>query len=213
MQDYAYYYISISIIYILIASSFFVVLKKWHQIKFTKERIFLPFLSFTIVMELWSQYVVWVQRDNPSSVIDLYTLGAILFAIYWFYKYLKKLWIAMISVAAVIGSYILSLSHLQVYTNGLPALAITAALVITLTVFLFFNQLLKTNAIHRFKVHRPFWIAVGFFVFHINAMPYILFLPNLSRLTWQVSGVLVFFNLIMYGCFIYAFSLKKPIYE
>ncbi|WP_124981328.1 hypothetical protein [Nonlabens xiamenensis] len=213
MDKYVYYYVSIAIIYALILLAFGLVLYRWKHIRHTREWIFLPFLSFTILMEILSQYVVWGLGVNPSAVIDIYTLGAMFFAIYWFYLYLELKWLGISSAMLMTASYFIGLSRLDVYTYELPALVIAAALTITVTVFIFFNQLLRKDAIQRFKAHRPFWIAIGFFVFHINAMPYVLFLPNLSRLTWQVSGVLIFFNLMMYGCFIYAFCLKKPVYE
>ncbi|PPK94821.1 hypothetical protein LY01_01574 [Nonlabens xylanidelens] len=208
-HDYTYYYISTAIIYALILITTWVTVKNWSYLSKTKESIFLPFLCFTIVIELISNYYVWILVRNASIVLDFYTLIAMLFTIYWFYSYLRIKWLAIISSILMITSYLISVYYVESYVDELPAIVIAAALIITPNVFIFFNKMLLNNKVKKYTNHRPFWITIGLFVFHINAMPLVLFLPNLKRLTWQVSGVLVFINLIMYGCFIYALSLKS----
>lgn len=212
-HDYTYYYISTAIIYALILITTWVTVKNWKYLSTTKESIFLPFLCFTIVIEIISNYYVWILVKNASIVLDFYTLIAMLFSIYWFYSYLRMKWLAIISSILMIASYLISVyyveSYMKSYVDELPAIVIAAALIITLNVFIFFNKMLLNNKVKKYTNHRPFWITIGLFVFHINAMPLVLFLPNLKRLTWQVSGVLVFINLIMYGCFMYALSLKS----
>lgn len=211
--DYTYYYTSLTIIYILIVTASFVCFNNWNYLKKTKEWIFLPFFCFTIIIEIIGQYYVEVLNTSPAYLLDIYTLISILFTIYWFYTYLKNKGLASISLIIVLVSYILSIYNIDKYNSELPLLAIASALIITVNVFVFFNQILLKSNINRFKLNRPFWVALGLFVWHINSMPFILFLPNLNRLTWQVSGVLVFMNLIMYGCFIYALRLKETIDE
>jgi hypothetical protein len=212
-HDYTYYYISSTIVYVMMLLCTFVIFKNWRYIRSTKEWIFLPFLCVTIAIELVGLYYVWVLKESASSIMDLYKLVAMLVAIYWFYTYLKYKWLAIISSIVMIASYLLSIYYIDNYNYELPAIVIAAALIITLNVFLFFNKLLHYNEVNRFKNHRSFWITIGLFVFHINAMPFILFLPNLSRLSWQVSSVLIFINLIMYGSFIYALRLKPTLNE
>ena len=209
VYDYTYYYTSLTIIYLLIVLATYVCINNWHHLKKTKEWIFLPFFGFTIIIEIISEYYVEVLNSSPAYLLDIYTLLSIIFAIYWFYSYLKLKALASISIIIVVVSYLLNLYDVSIYNNELPTLAIASALIITVNVFIFFNQILLKNNINKFKLHRPFWIALGLFVWHINSMPFVLFLPNLNRLTWQVSGVLVFINVIMYGCFIYGLRIKQ----
>lgn len=211
--DYTYYSISIFVTYVLIIIATWITISNWKHLKKTKEWIFLPFFCFTILTELGTQYFVWVKEKNPSFIIDFYTLIAMLVAIYWFYSYLKYKWLALFSTILMLLSYLGSIIYVENYNYELPAIVIAAALIITLTVFTFFNSILKANDRGEFKMHRPFWISVGFFVLHINAMPFVLFLPNLQRLSWQVSSVLIFINMIVYGCFIYGLRLKPILNE
>ncbi len=213
IYDYTYYYVSTTIIYLLIVTATFVCIKNWIVLKKTKEWIFLPFFCFTIIIEIISQYYIEVLEKSAAYVLDIYTLISIIFTIYWFYSYLKSKILASTSILLVIISYILNIYDVEKYNEELPALAIASALIITINVFVFFNQILLKSNINKFKLDRPFWIALGLFVWHINSMPFVLFLPNLNRLTWQVSGVLVFINMIMYGCFIYAMRLKQTVHE
>lgn len=212
-HDYTYYHISSTIVYAMMLLCTFVILKNWKYLCNTKEWIFLPFLCVTIVIELVGLYYVWVLEESASLIMDFYKLVAMLVAIYWFYTYLKYKWLTILSSFVIIASYLLSIYFVDIYDYELPAIVITAALIITLHVFLFFNKLLHHNEVNKFKNHRSFWITIGFFVFHINTMPFILFLPNLSRLSWQVSSVLVFINIIMYGSFVYALRLKPILNE
>lgn len=212
-QDYIFYQLSSAIIYLMMLACMFVIIKNWKCLRNTKEWIFLPFLCATIVIELIGLYYVWVLEESASLIMDVYKLIAMLVAIYWFYTHIKYKWLSIISSFIMIASYLSSVYYVDIYDYELPAIVIAAALIITLHVFLFFNKLLHHDEINKFKYHRSFWIAIGLFVFHINAMPFILFLPNLSRLSWQVSSVLVFINIIMYGSFIYALRLKPVLNE
>lgn len=204
-----YFYASSAIIYCFLILATIIAFMNYNEIKNSKEWVFVPILLISILTEILASFYVWVLIKSPSFILDIYTLIIMLLTIYWFYGYLKNKIITSIAATAMIGSYVLGNYYVPDNSYELTAPVISAAIIITVLVFAFFNQLLKENNIIKYKNNRPFWLAIGLFVFHVNAMPFILFLPKVSRLSWQASLCIAFINIIMYGCFAFGLSIKN----
>lgn len=204
-----YYILSCCVIFAIMLVALFVAFKHINTIWRSKDWIFIPILLLSVVTEIVATSYVWIFRKSAATILDVYTLIVMLMTIYWFYGYIKNKVLAIGAGFIMILSYVISYRVMPASNFELNAPIICAAVIITVYVFIFFNELLNKNKITDYSNYRPFWLAIGLFIFHVNTMPYLLFLPNVSRLSWQASLCIGFINLLMYGCFAYGLRLKN----
>ena len=88
---------------------------------------------------------------------------------------------------------------------------VLGAVLLIISIGLFFADMLQTEKVLHFKTYLMFWISIGLFVFHTAIIPLILsinFLPQgVSANT--LKGILFALNFIMYTCFSVGFIISK----
>ncbi|MEM9390790.1 MAG: hypothetical protein AAF149_20630 [Bacteroidota bacterium] len=84
------------------------------------------------------------------------------------------------------------------------------AVLLIVSIGLFFAEMLKTEKVLRFRSYLMFWISIGLFLFYTAIIPLILsinFLP-MSLEPKMLRAILFVLNLMMYGCFSIGFIVS-----
>jgi hypothetical protein len=204
-----YYIISM----ILFASSLLTAIgftvRKLKVIWNSRERIIVILLFTTLLFESIASYILARYWTSPARVIDLLSFISVLFIIYWFYLYLKSIWLLLGSIFLVITAFSIDLFFNLELKTQMPTTSIAIAIVTLSSVFALMKTLLLSDVESDFKKLKPFWISMGLLVFQVTSMTMILFLPKLSRMDWELNLVISFMNMILYGCIAYALSLNE----
>lgn len=87
------------------------------------------------------------------------------------------------------------------------------AILLILTIGLFFVEILNTEKVLYFKKYLMFWISVGLFLYYTAIIPYIISLNFLPAFRNSSSWSFIIFtlNLMMYACFSIGFIVSKKL--
>ena len=105
------------------------------------------------------------------------------------------LWIQRLTITAPFHSY--------TFTLG--------AILLMVTIGLFFAEILNTEKVLYFKRYLMFWISIGLFLFYTGIIPFMVGVNFMPLLLSSDMLSIIFFtlNLVMYSCFITGFALAN----
>lgn len=203
-----YYWISCVIIYGIRLFSLIIGFLNYKRLKKTSEKYFTHFIITTLIFDIIAIYMVWGRKITASKSSDIYGIVFISYIIIWYYKLLKNKFLLVFSIVLLVISYSVDLIFNSTITSELPIRVVSSAVIVLISVFTFLQQQIGSSKSINYLKLRPFWISIGLLIYQITLMPVLLFLPNLSRLEWELNLVLSFINVVLYGCMAYALNLK-----
>ncbi|AGC77617.1 hypothetical protein LX97_02193 [Nonlabens dokdonensis] len=204
-----YYWVSCIIIYGTRLTALSFGIYNYKTIKGTSEKYFPHFITLTLIFDAIAIYMVWAMEISASKSSDIYGIIFISFIIWWYFQLLNNKLLLIVSIILLIVSYSLDLLYNTNIESEFPIRVVSSAIIVLISVFVFLqNQILNNQHIDYLKL-RAFWISIGLLIYQVTLMPVLLFLPNLSRLDWELNLVLSFINIALYGCITYALSLKS----
>lgn len=167
------------------------------------------YMVFIVVLEILANYF---QGKGMSSArfYNLYDIVTYAIFVFWFYQILIKKRIVLAIALFQLCGLIFSMVYESFFINYWLVHTFTGTMSILILVFMFYTDLLIENKVHKFLKLPEFWIATGLLIFNIGYLP-ILFLvesPIVHDPT-LVQFVLTLLNIIMYGCFTYAFICSR----
>lgn len=179
------------------------------------------YLALIFIIEMTAK---WAQQ-NPENIIqvfNLYTYFGIpiqfLFFFWLFYQHDKSesnhSWAVygfFIYIASLIVDELFLMNDLQ---YGFKSMSYTCGnMILTVLIFRYFYQLIKSDELLNFNEKRMFWVCLGLLIFYLGTMPYFgLFntlrfnYPALFKVYWYVQMI---FNICMYLCFTIGFIWSK----
>jgi len=171
--------------------------------KYTGYRVF-GFIEDTVFEEN-----AWVY--NPFMIMS-YLVYA-----YYIRSHVKKgTWKKLLYYAAIVFaiSSMIFIFWNNIYFEMLSLFTIfTGTLLITITCFRFFMELLRSDKILSLRLYLPFYIAIGVLMFNLCITPLIIYASYFSAgndLYIKLHSYIVLFsNLFMYSCFIIGFLICK----
>ncbi|MBT1704492.1 hypothetical protein [Chryseosolibacter indicus] len=88
------------------------------------------------------------------------------------------------------------------------------AILLIITIGLFFIEILNNEKVLYFTRYLMFWISIGLLVFYTGIIPYIISLNLLPEMLSNDSLTIIFIvlNVVMYSCFIFGFVFSKKYY-
>lgn len=236
LQNYFIFALPVVILELIAAISGTFYRKKVPETSF-KTKAFVVFLWFTFIIEFLSSYAAIGYFTNyeyfsfiedtlfrkTNWIFNIYSLFTTPFLVLYFASFFKKhqvfFWIA------AIGHFLIELG-INLFSKAffyahLPQLEISSALLILITISMFFIKLSSTNLVLELKTYLPFYFAVGVLVFWLCTTPLLIFSKYFSSaagndlfLTLHMH-VMLYANIFMYSCFIFGFLLcykKKKSY-
>jgi hypothetical protein len=191
------------------------------------QMYFVYFLWLTVLVEVIGSYAPIAYFTNYSyfgfikeTVIrnnvwlyNTFILVGVFFYINYFIAYMhsiitkKKLFI--VAIIYVLSS-IINLYVTDIFFKGTSAYTfIVGTILLLITVFMFYFDLLKTNKIYSLKRFLPFYVSIGVLVFYLCVTPLYAFPKYFNALNDLYvnlrTNILLFANIIMYGTFITGF--------
>ncbi|AUP77600.1 hypothetical protein C1H87_02250 [Flavivirga eckloniae] len=178
------------------------------------ERYFLHFLWFTFLVDsILGALLSYFKIDN-TWVYYSYTGISFLFFYRWYYSILihnmyKKITIALSAVFVIL--YILN----GLYTEYQEySFVIGASFLLILAVF-HLHQLFNSSYTLKIKYKLSFWITTALVLFNISMIPFMLLSKYFNVLinNSAFTIILVFLNMVLYGCYIIGFTWTKKKYN
>ena len=191
-------------------AAFIAAVLMWRKAKNTKQKHFVYFLGFVLVIELLGYGIPQIFQIKSQFIYNCFTVISLLFYLFWFRKILvnKKiinlfviLFLIATCTAIFIEDFWLSLWRIPL---------ITGIIMILICAIIFYYELLQSDKIINYRESQTFWIVTGLLIFYIGFLPLLLFQPYLkvSKISYRIPITIL--NIIMYGFFIKSFlCLKK----
>jgi hypothetical protein len=193
----------------------------WQKIKNSYWQWFPFLLLFIFITEIIAK-TMWWQGSYRTSIPLLYkyiNIPVMIVVFIWLMgkehtKHKKNN-----SSTILIGLYVISfiveeLFFKKVFANFSSLSYQIGCVAILILAIISFLKLTNSNAIIYFKSNLHFWVSLGLILYLITTLPFMAFRNslfeynyNLGLQLWYVS---MFFNVMMYTCFIVGFVLYKP---
>ena len=188
----------------------------YKKFKGSKEKYFLHFLWFTLIIDLIGDILGDFYEVENYFIYNLYMLVSFPFFYYWYFSILQKrihkTYVIMFSSVFLLTAFwnLIDQSwevyHKYTFVTG-------ALFTLTCAIFHFW-QLLNSDEVLEVKYKLSFWISTGLLLFNMGMIPFML----LSEYFDFSSNAYYFFviiglNLILYGCYSLGFLWTKEKYN
>ncbi|PTQ99215.1 hypothetical protein C8P68_10231 [Mucilaginibacter yixingensis] len=185
------------------------------------------FMLLTCVVEFTGAYLKALYRISPSmahSNVWLYNIFGIVEASFISLMFNNLFKMYFNSRPVIIGGLVLIVASFgyELATRGIMLgfhiTATIAAIIFILYGLVYFYHLLKADAFYDLKVYPPFWWVAGVLFFYFGSTVISIFFDQITErlsllivaprryITGYIYAVL---NLLLYGCWSYAFVCKK----
>lgn len=180
-------------------------LKNFSFLRTTSEKYLVYYMVLVVLVEV-PGFIMSRWLINTSPLYNTYMLLSFSIFFIWFYKILKSRPIVLLSAFLFLAGYVYSLIT-QDFMYGLLSYALAVGTIaILVLVFMLYLDMLKSDNVINYKDSRRFWIATGLLLFHIGFLPISFFQSVVDVYGLEYSFILTGLNVIVYGCFIKAFS-------
>lgn len=183
---------------------------------------FLRYFLFLLWIIAGVEWATWALKtfDIRSQNRFIYNILTTVQFIYYFILYYKtirkkkyKLLIQSFLIVFLVA-VIINFTFIQRLMLTMPFYSYTyiiGAILLIVTIGLFFIEILNTEKVLYFKRYLMFWISIGLVLFHTSVIPYVISISFLPAL--QNSNILLIIlfalNIIMYSCFIIGFIVSR----
>ncbi len=182
-------------------------------------KYFLFLLAFVVVLEYG---VLGLKKIYGSDFQNhfIYNISTSIQHIYYFTLYYRVLYndrykkLVRGFLILFLVSIVFNFAFIQKLTVDGPFHSYTftlGAVLLIVSIGLFFAEMLKSDRILKFRSYLMFWISIGLFVFYTAIIPVILsvnFLP-MGIEPKMLRAILFALNLMMYGCFSIGFIVSN----
>lgn len=180
-------------------------LRNFSFLRTTTEKYLVYYMVLVVLVEV-PGFIMSRWLINTSPLYNTYMLLSFSIFFIWFFKILKSRSIVLLSAFLFLAGYVYSLIT-QDFMYGLLSYALAVGTVaILILVFMLYLHMLQSDNVINYKDSRRFWIATGLLLFHIGFLPISFFQSVVDVYGLEYSFILTGLNVIVYGCFIKAFS-------
>lgn len=190
--------------------------KKYSQ-SFLRYFLLLLWLVAGVEFTMWALKNFEIRLQNKIVYNFLTTLQYIYYFLLYYNTIRKKKykqWVLsfLIVFMVTVG---LNFTFIQRLTLTAPFHSYTyiiGAILLVVTIGLFFIEVLNTEKVLYFKSYLMFWISIGLVLFHASVIPFIVSINFLPGLLYSniLLNILFALNFIMFTCFIIGFVISRP---
>jgi hypothetical protein len=196
----------------IIAAAVIAGIIRYRRIQPMTLRLFVPFLILSLIMEITGMVTVKMHLQN-HWIFNFFTCFEFLFYSYIYSRLLEdRKWIRIVRYCIVLypALFLINIFFVEGFYRFHTITYRVGSVMIVFWCYLFFRQLMRSEAFISIFRMPAFWISTGLlffyagFFFYMSA-GYILMYTRLviDRMVWYaISGTL---NAILYGCFLIAF--------
>lgn len=155
------------------------------------------YLVITFVVELIGTYLSSIRGANFRlyhyyAIFSYFTIFILFRSVLKEKKYLKIVYVLLVLLVILWGLTFFDKNYMH-YTAMLGSLCIGGL------IFLYLRELLLSNEIVNYKKLLPFWVSVGFLVFHLPAIPFFSFWSYMKNrdLVPILHSLIVLMNIII----------------
>ncbi len=181
----------------------------------SKEKYFLYFLWFTLLVEITGAVLSYVFLLNNFWIYNFYTIISFLFYYYWYYSILhRKVFKKTVIVFSVVFTGV-ALWNLvfQSWSGYHKYTFVTGALFTLICTIFHFWQLLYSDEVLIIKYKLGFWISTGLLLFNMGMIPLMLLSEYLDFTGSMYYKLIISLNFVLYGCYIIGFLWTKEKYN
>ena len=199
------------IIFGLVIVTFLIGVLNYKYYKQTNLQFFMVFIGYTFVSEIVANVFILLSISS-ILIYNIYSLAYTVILILFYRKIVKNkiikkssiFLIVLFSLCVVLNS-IFGQHIIYMYQNNTYILGF---LFVAILIMLFFVEILNSDKILSLGKLPIFWISIGLFIFNICLIP-VMVIPRFIGWSGVYDYILLGVNVIMYGCFSYAFLLTK----
>lgn len=160
----------------------------WFVFKIKNHWLYNIELPITFFFLWW---FLKIESEKNLATKLLYTTGAIIFSVIYLYDTIRNSFFEYNQLSAT-----------------------TRAVLFLLASVMFYYLLIKGNDYVKISTYAPFWLITGIFMFYFISTATTIFFKQLSDIYLFNNiplhhFVYTFLNLLLYGCWIYAFKCRK----
>ncbi|MEM7108064.1 MAG: hypothetical protein AAF519_07545 [Bacteroidota bacterium] len=184
---------------------------------------FVKYFFFLLGVVVTLEFTVWTMKQFFGMPLQNWYIYNILTSIQYVYyfilyekvmsRYRTRQWVRIflfVFLISVLVNFIF-IQRLAVDGPFHSYSFVLGAVLLIVSIGLFFAEMLQTEKVLYFKTHLMFWISIGLFVFYTGVIPLILsinFLPQGISLN-TLNGILFTLNFMMYACFSVGFIVSE----
>jgi len=177
--------------------------------KNTKQKYFIYFLGFVLVVELLGYLIPQLFKIKNQFIYNIFTIVSFSFYLYWFNLILKRKRLINIGYILFAISIFFSI-FFEDFFKDLWKISLTTGTVLVLFFSVFFYyDLLKRNEVFYYQKSQNFWIVTGLLIFYIAFLPIQLLQPYLDVKSINYRIIITILNIILYGIFTISFLCTK----
>lgn len=203
------------LILLVISITFFVAIFNFKKFKTTPIKYFIYFIGYVFISETIAN--IYLSKGVNTVIINnVYSIAYTFFNLF-FYSILiknkksKKIGYIMMFFFAI--SLIINQLYFQKFEHRLQTYTFILGLfLVTFLVFIYFLEIMNSNKIIYVTRLSEFWISTGIIIFNFGFIP-VLVVAELIKWEGVYHYILLFVNVIMYGCFITGFMVSKKEYN
>ncbi|KAA5533698.1 hypothetical protein F0919_14270 [Taibaiella lutea] len=186
--------------------AFLVSVYYWKNYKNSAQKYF-PFLMlFATIVEVTGSVRLYYEKETSNFLYNVYLIISFVFLLIWFITILKRKIIPKILLFVFLAATVFSVFTESATGDLYFYMLMTGSVFILAGAFLFFKQLIETDAAVYFIKNQQFWIMSGLLVFYIGFLPFYLLVRNLDLHDYRIGLVIPLLNILLYGCFIIGFK-------
>lgn len=194
---------------VVLIAAFSVSVYYWKNYKNSAQKYFPFLLLFATIVEITGTIRLYVFKETSNFLYNIYLIASFTFLLAWFIAILKRKLVPKILLSLFLGATAFSVLTESATGDLYFSMLITGSVFILIGAFLFFKQLLETDAAVYFIKNQQFWIMSGLLVFYIGFLPFYLLVRNLDLHDYRIGLVIPFLNILLYGCFIIGFRCRN----
>ena len=206
-----YFYIINYLLIIVVGCLYF------FKIKDSKPLVlFYGFLIYSLITEILGSYFWWELRISTGAFYNTWNLVAFLFYSYFFLNYLKssrrRFFVKLFVVNVLALFAINALFYQDFFTDVFRYNNVFQKLLISITIMMYFGELLKSDSIVYFKKSMSFWIAIVVLLYSVGLIP-IFVIGELIEYQGVFRYVIILLNFVMSIGLITGFVVSKKEYN
>lgn len=185
----------------------------YHKYKHTFLKYFIGFLWFTVFIEIFGHVQGFIITGSTFYIYNIYIFVSTVFYLLIYIRYLKRNLTGKILLILFILFSLINVLFIQktIWISQTYPLLL-GSLFISISVILFFIQLLNSDIILKINKLLIFWISIGLLLFYIGIIP-IFVMADFFNYFGLFDYIILTLNVIMYGCFIFGFIVSKKSYN
>jgi len=190
---------------VVLIVAFLVSVYYWKDYKNSEQKYFPLLMLFAAIVEVIAIIRLYCGKETSNFLYNIYLISSFIFFLIWFIAILKRKLIPKILLLVFLGATVFSVFTESATKDLYFSMLMTGSVFVLIGAFLFFKQLIETDAVVHFIKNQQFWIMSGLLVFYIGFLPFYLLVRNLDLHDYRIGLVIPFLNVLLYGCFIIGF--------